>query len=126
MAVGRKQKKTDMFCRIKKVKDKSTCFQLDPFHRNKVVKEKVHNKKAMKDIMELLAEEIGYSVEEVRRYMLAGSRSCWGDTIHLIRFNVGKCLIFHKQVRKRFVFKNGIEVNVVKKQRVWFRWVKCA
>ena len=25
---------------IKKVKDKSTCFQLDPFHRNKAVKEK--------------------------------------------------------------------------------------
>ncbi len=25
---------------IKKVKDKSTCFQLDPFHRNKAVKRK--------------------------------------------------------------------------------------
>ena len=42
---------------IKKVKDKSTCFQLDPFHRNKAVKEKIHNQKAVHDIMELLEEE---------------------------------------------------------------------
>ena len=27
---------------IKKVKEKSTCFQLDPFHRNKAVREKIH------------------------------------------------------------------------------------
>ena len=38
----------------KKVKDKSTCFQLDPFHKNKAVKEKIHNKKARKAVMELL------------------------------------------------------------------------
>lgn len=38
----------------KKVKDKSTCFQLDPFHKNKAVKEKIHNKKARSAIMELL------------------------------------------------------------------------
>ena len=38
----------------KKVKDKSTCFQLDPFHKNKAVKEKIHNQKARKAIMELL------------------------------------------------------------------------
>ena len=42
---------------IKKVKDKSTCFQLDPFHRNKAVREKIHNGKAVRDIMELLEEE---------------------------------------------------------------------
>jgi len=51
---------------IKKVKDKSTCFQLDPFHRNKAVKEKIHDKKAVKDIMELLAEE---EIEELFRYL---------------------------------------------------------
>lgn len=39
---------------VKKVKDKSTCFQLDPFHKNKAVKEKIHNQKARKTIMELL------------------------------------------------------------------------
>lgn len=42
---------------IKKVKDKSTCFQLDPFHRNKAVREKIHNRKAVCDIMELLEKE---------------------------------------------------------------------
>lgn len=42
---------------IKKVKDKSTCFQLDPFHRNKAVKEKIHDKKAQKDILGLLEEK---------------------------------------------------------------------
>lgn len=51
---------------IKKVKDKSTCFQLDPFHRNKAVKEKIHNKKAMQDIMELLEEE---KIEELFSYL---------------------------------------------------------
>ena len=38
----------------KRVKDKSTCFQLDPFHKNKAVKEKIHQKDARKAIMELL------------------------------------------------------------------------
>lgn len=42
---------------IKKVKDKSTCFQLDPFHRNKAIKEKIHNQKAVQEIMELLEQE---------------------------------------------------------------------
>lgn len=40
----------------KNVKDKSTCFQLDPFHRNKAVKEKIHDKKARASIMEFLQE----------------------------------------------------------------------
>lgn len=42
---------------IKRIKDKSTCFQLDIFHRNKAVREKIHNPKAVRDIMELLEEE---------------------------------------------------------------------
>lgn len=42
---------------IKKVKDKSTRFQLDPFHRNKAVREKIHNAEAVRDIMGLLEEE---------------------------------------------------------------------
>ena len=42
---------------IKKVNDKSTCFQLDPFHRNKAVREKIHNGKAVRDIMKLLEEK---------------------------------------------------------------------
>ena len=51
---------------IKKVKDKSTCFQLDPFHRNKAVKEKIHHPKACQDILELLQAE---KIEEVFRYL---------------------------------------------------------
>lgn len=39
---------------IKKVKDRSTCFQLDVFHKNKAVKEKIHNNRARSAIMELL------------------------------------------------------------------------
>ena len=51
---------------IKKVKDKSTCFQLDPFHRNKAVKEKIRHPKACRDILELLQTE---KIEEVFRYL---------------------------------------------------------
>lgn len=42
---------------IKKVKDKSTCFQLDPFHRNQAVREKIHAPEAVRGIMGLLEEE---------------------------------------------------------------------
>ena len=41
---------------IKKVKDKSTCFQLDPFHRNQAVREKIHAPEAVEAVMELLEE----------------------------------------------------------------------
>lgn len=51
---------------IKKVKDKSTSFQLDPFHRNKAVKEKIHEEEARDAILELLREE---EIEEVFRYL---------------------------------------------------------
>ena len=51
---------------IKKVKDKSTCFQLDPFHRNKAVKEKIHDKTAQKDVLELLEEQ---DIEGVFHYL---------------------------------------------------------
>ena len=51
---------------IKQVKDKSTCFQLDPFHRNKAVKEKIHEKAAQETIFELLREE---ETEELFRYL---------------------------------------------------------
>lgn len=51
---------------IKKVKDKSTCFQLDIFHKNKAVKEKIHDEKARKDINEMLAS---LELEELFRYL---------------------------------------------------------
>ena len=52
--------------RIKKVKDKSTCFQLDPFHRNKAVKEKIHEPAARDAVLELIKEK---EIEEVFRYL---------------------------------------------------------
>lgn len=51
---------------IKKVKDKSTCFQLDPFHRNKAVKEKIHEPAARDAVLELIK---GEEIEEVFRYL---------------------------------------------------------
>ena len=51
---------------IKKVKDKSTCFQLDPFHRNKAVKEKIHKQAARDAVLELIKAE---EIEEVFRYL---------------------------------------------------------
>lgn len=61
---------------IKKVKDKSTCFQLDPFHRNKAVKERIHNPKAVHDIMELMEKE---KIEEVFRYLKTYRDSLWEE-----------------------------------------------
>ena len=49
-----------------KAKDKSTCFQLDPFHRNKEVKEKIHERAVREAVLELLREE---EIEEVFRYL---------------------------------------------------------
>ena len=42
---------------IKKVKDRSTCFQLDPFHKNKAVREKIHDQRARDAINAFLAEK---------------------------------------------------------------------
>lgn len=50
----------------KKGKDKSTSFQLDPFHRNKAAREKLHNRGAQEAVLELLEEE---KTEELFRYL---------------------------------------------------------
>lgn len=42
---------------IKKTVDKETVFQLDPFHRNRSIRENIAHPKAVKDVMELLSEE---------------------------------------------------------------------
>lgn len=41
---------------IKKAPDKSTFFQLDPFHRNKSIRENISHAKARRDLYELLEE----------------------------------------------------------------------
>ena len=50
----------------RKVKDKSTSFQLDPFHRNKAAKEKLHDRKAQEAVLGLLEEE---KIDEMFRYL---------------------------------------------------------
>lgn len=42
---------------IKNVCDADTLFQLDPFHKNKAIKEKIHNKAAVSAMMDYLAEQ---------------------------------------------------------------------
>ena len=73
---------------IKKVKDQSTCFQLDPFHRNKAVREKIHHPAAQRAILELLEEE---KIEEVFEYLECYRNSLWEEkeieeTEELIRY----------------------------------------
>ena len=51
---------------IKKVPDRGTVFQLDPFHRNKAVREKIHNAQAQDEIMELLK---GGDIDGMFRYL---------------------------------------------------------
>ena len=73
---------------IKMVKNKSTCFQLDPFHRNKAVREKIHHPAAQRAILELLEEE---KIEEVFKYLECYRNSLWEEkeieeTEELIRY----------------------------------------
>ena len=50
----------------KKGKDKRTSFQLDPFHRNKAVREKLHDERARKAVLGLLEEE---KIDEMFQYL---------------------------------------------------------
>ena len=51
---------------IKKTRDKETVFQLDPFHRNKAIRENISRRKAIQDVMELLEKE---QIEEMFEYL---------------------------------------------------------
>lgn len=51
---------------IKKTKDKETIFQLDPFHRNKSIRENLFHNKAMRDVLELIESE---QIEEMFEYL---------------------------------------------------------
>ncbi len=51
---------------IKKTRDKETIFQLDPFHRNKAVRENLLHKKAIRDVMDFLEKE---QIEEMFEYL---------------------------------------------------------
>ncbi len=51
---------------IKKTRNTETVFQLDPFHRNKSIRENLSHKSAIRDVMELLEKE---QIEEMFRYL---------------------------------------------------------
>lgn len=62
---------------IKNVKDKETMFQLDPFHRNKSIRENLSHKKAICDVMELLENE---QIEEMFEYLTIYKDSLTDDS----------------------------------------------
>lgn len=99
---------------IKKVKDKGTCFQLDPFHRNKAVREKIHHPKAVRDIMELLEEEkVGelFAYLETYRNSLSEDGEI-GDAEELIRYyrnNENGLLPYQSQVAELPEHPEGLE-----------------
>lgn len=99
---------------IKKEKDKGTCFQLDPFHRNKAVREKIHHPKAVRDIMELLEEEkVGelFAYLETYRNSLSEDGEI-GDAEELIRYyrnNENGLLPYHSQVPELPEHPQGLE-----------------
>lgn len=57
---------------IKKVKDKSTYFQLDPFHKYKAIKEKIIDKRAVWEVIELLETK---KINEMFNYLEMYSNS---------------------------------------------------
>lgn len=61
---------------LKKVKDKITVFQLDPFHKYQAIKEYVADRKAQIDIRELLDNG---NIEEMFEYMEIYKNSLFED-----------------------------------------------
>jgi hypothetical protein len=51
---------------IKKVRDKCTHFQLDPFHKYKAIREKIRDKKAIREVIEQLESK---QIEEMFHYL---------------------------------------------------------
>ena len=64
--VGQRILNADGASWTKKGKDKRTSFQLDPFHRNKAVREKLHDERARKAVLGLLEEE---KIDEMFQYL---------------------------------------------------------
>lgn len=61
---------------IKKTQDKETVFQLDPFHRNKSIRENISHKKAISDVMDMIEHE---QIEEMFDYLTAYKDSLSDD-----------------------------------------------
>ena len=88
---------------IKKPVDKETIFQLDPFHRNKSIRENLSHKKAIRDVMKLLENE---QIEETFAYLIMYKDSLSEDTeiekaeslISYFRSNKEGLVPYHKRV----------------------------
>lgn len=61
---------------IKKTRDKETVFQLDPFHRNKAIRQNLFHKRAICDVMEFLENE---QIEEMFEYLTIYKESLTDD-----------------------------------------------
>lgn len=88
---------------IKKPVDKENIFQLNPFHRNKSIRENLSHKKAIRDVMELLESE---QIEETFAYLIMYKDSLSKDTeiekaeslISYFRANKEGLVPYHKRV----------------------------
>jgi len=61
---------------IRKTWDKETVFQLDPFHRNKSIRENLSHEKAVRDVMDLLESE---RIDEMLHYLAVYRESLADD-----------------------------------------------
>lgn len=99
---------------IKKVKDKETIFQLDPFHKNKAVRELIHDKRAQKAVLELLSnKDISGLFEylEIYKTSISDDKEI-EDTEDLIRYytnNREGLLSYQDQIEQMPKAPEGIE-----------------
>lgn len=99
---------------IKRVKDKDTIFQLDPFHKNKAVRELIHDKRAQRRIMELLnSQDIDGLFEylEIYQNSLSEDKDI-EDAEKLIRYytnNRNGLLPYQEQIEEMPQAPEGIE-----------------
>lgn len=65
-AVGQRIMNADGASWVKGLKDEDICFQLDPFHRNKAARERIHDRKACGEVISLLE---GGKIDEMFHYL---------------------------------------------------------
>lgn len=99
---------------IKKVKDKETIFQLDPFHKYKAVKEYIQDYRAQKAVCEYLKDgeiEVLFEYLEIYRDSLSDDKEI-EDVEKLIRYyrnNEKGLLPYQKQIERLPKAVEGIE-----------------
>jgi hypothetical protein len=96
------------------VKDKETVFQLDPFHKNKAVRELIHEQRAQRDLLCMLEEnDIDGVFEYLEMYCSSLSEAKdIADTEALIRYytnNREGLLPYQKQLESMPTEPDGLE-----------------